>query len=454
MKQKYLCLFLSILYIFSCSSDDAASYIALTIKTEPDNTQVYQDSFIEINILANDTNIPKSGTLSVSNSNYAQISILDNATPNNPSDDTITYTPNGTYIGTDTFTYSICATNGMCKTETVTVTVLPVSTVVYNPEALPYPNLSDYNFFDGDLKNLTPVSGVIPYDLNSTLFSDYAHKKRFIWMPNGSKATYNSDYTPFNFPVGTFLIKNFYYEHVLPGNQTQIIETRLMYLTETGWEFANYIWNDNQTEAAYTSQGSFVNIDWNEAGTAKNVNYRVPPRADCFTCHNKFGTPVPIGPKPQNINKLYNYPEGEKNQLEKWVEMGYLDSNYPQNIETTVNWENETETLELRARSYLDINCAHCHSEESYCEYRPMRFAFHETAISENLGICVSPDTNVGNDYPLIIYPSNPEASVAFFRISSIEEQYRMPILGRTLQHVEGVSLIYQWINSLTDRCE
>lgn len=453
MKKNYLFLLFSVILLIACKSEDD-DYVAVQIQTQTDSAQVYQNSFVEIDVLANDTNIPQNGALTVTNSSHASISIRDNNTPNDPSDDKIRYTPTGDFIGADSFVYTICSSSNSCATGTVNVTVLPISLVNYNPEELPYPNLSDYNFFEGDLKNLEPISGVIPYDLNSPLFSDYAHKKRFIWMPNGSKASYDSDYTPLAFPVGAFLIKNFYYDNVLPTGNTQIIETRLMYFTETGWEFAKYVWNAEQTEATFTTDGSFVNLDWNEAGTTKNVNYRIPSRAECFTCHNKFGTPIPIGPKPQNLNKNYMYQDGTENQLQKWVDVGYLNPNYPGNIDSTVAWDDTSQSLNIRARSYLDINCAHCHSEESYCEYRPMRFAFNENELSSNMGICVEPDTYVGDDYPLIMNPSNADASVVVFRMSSIEEQYRMPLLGRTLQHTEGITLITDWINSLTDRCE
>lgn len=453
MKKNYILLLLFISVLISCKSEDD-TYIPLQIQTQNDTAQVFQNGSIEIDVLGNDGNIPETGVLTVTNSTYATISILDNNTPNNPSDDKIKYTPTSNFLGTDSFVYTICSSENNCATATVTVTILPASPVNYNPDALPYPTLSDYNFFEGQLKNLEPVSGVIPYDLNSPLFSDYAHKKRFVWMPNGTKANYDTDYTALNFPIGTFLIKNFYYDNVMPTGNTKIIETRIMYFTDSGWEFAEYVWNDEQTEATFTTNGSFVNLDWNEAGIIRNVNYRIPARAECFTCHNKFGTPIPIGPKPQNLNKNYTYQDGLTNQLQKWVDVGYLNPDYPENIDTMVAWNDTSESLQMRARSYLDINCAHCHSEESYCEYRPMRFAFNENDTASNMGICVEPDTNIGDTYPLIINPRNADGSVVVFRINSVEEQYRMPLLGRTLQHTEGIALISEWINSLTDRCD
>jgi uncharacterized repeat protein (TIGR03806 family) len=453
MSKNYLIILFLVLVYSSCSEDDN-NYTPRVITANADSGEVFQNTFLELNILDNDINVPQSGSLSVSQSQNAAIDIITNNTPNNPSDDKILYTPNGVFSGNDVFQYTICNNNQNCATGTVTINVRPVTPVNYDPTAFPYDTLSEYNFFEGDLKDLDPVFGVLPYDINSALFSDYAHKKRFIWIPNGSMATYENDYSPLNFPVGTFLIKNFYYDNVLPNNNTKIIETRLMYVTETGWEFAKYVWNDTQTEATFTNEGSNVNIDWVEGSETKSVYYRIPSRAECFTCHNKFGDPQPIGPKPQNLNKNYPYDTGIMNQLEKWVDAGYLENTYPDNIETTVAWDDTNESLDLRVRSYIDINCAHCHSEQSYCEYRPMRFAFNTNNELTNMGVCVEPDTNVGNEFPFIMNPGDAEASVVMFRINSIEEQYRMPLLGRTLQHVEGVELVREWINSLPDRCE
>ena len=455
MKNSYLYTLLILVSLsISCKSDDDG-YVPIVIQANADSAQVYQNAQIEIDVLANDVNVPTSGNLTLGNSANATLEIIDsNNTPTDPSDDTVLYIPNVTFSGNDTFQYTICADAQNCGTGTVTVTVLPISPVNYDPDQIPYPNLSDYNFFEGNLKDLEPVYGVLPYDINSALFSDYAHKKRFVWMPNGSKASYDTDYTPLDFPVGAFLIKNFYYDNVLPNGTTKILETRLMYVTESGWEFAKYVWNESQTEATFTSDGSFVSLDWNESGETKSVNYRIPSRAECFTCHNKFGDPQPIGPKPQNLNKNYTYNDGSMNQLDKWRDFGYLTNSYPDTIESTVAWDDETQPLDLRARSYIDINCAHCHAEESYCEYRPMRFSFHTNDELINMGVCVEPDTNIGDNYPLIMNPGDADASVVIFRLSSIQEQYRMPLLGRTLQHTEGVTLIREWMNSLPDRCE
>lgn len=336
----------------------------------------------------------------------------------------------------------------------------PVSPVVLDLTQVPYAKLSDYNFFAGDMKNQNPSFSVLPYEPISSLFTDYAKKNRYIWMPKNTKATYNSDGTVFSFPAGSALIKNFYYDNVLPENATRILETRVMIKKEEGWIFAQYKWNDEQTEAYLDMEGSFANITWvDEAGMTQTVsNYRIPSHAECLICHKTMQTvggtvvemPMPIGPKPQNLNNIYNYGNESKNQLTKWVEFGYLDSsNLPSDIQTVVDYKDASQSLELRVRSYLDINCAHCHKENSHCDYRPIRLAFNETTNPENLGICVPSVEFVEPWITSIVAPQNTERSMMYYRMSTNDPAYMMPLVGRSVTHTEGIQLIEEWINSL-----
>jgi uncharacterized repeat protein (TIGR03806 family) len=330
----------------------------------------------------------------------------------------------------------------------------PVSPVQADLTKVPYPKLSDYKFFEGDMKDMNPALKVIPYDLNSTLFTDYAHKKRFVWIPAGKKASYSADGKILEFPTGSVLIKSFYYDNVLPENKTVILETRLMIKKDSGWIFADYIWNDEQTEAVLDMSGGTVNLRWMQDGAEKTTNYNIPPAEDCLTCHKTRDTPIPIGPKPQNLNKDYTYADKTENQLERWIKEGYLDTK-PQNITSTIDWTDESKPLELRVRSYLDINCAHCHSEDAHCSYRVMRFAFSETENSaRNLGICVSPQEDINPILTYIVAKRVPNRSALFYRINSTSENVRMPLLGRTMQHTEAVNMIRQWITEMDANCQ
>lgn len=347
------------------------------------------------------------------------------------------------------FTLNSCGTD-----DEENYTEIPLSPVNldFNATPFPYNKLSEYNFFQGEMKNLEPVYKVLPYDLNSTLFTDYAHKSRFIWMPAGVSASFTADDKVLDFPSGTVLIKNFYYDNVQPQNDRRIIETRLMIKKNNDWIFANYVWNEEQTEAFLDMNGSFTNITWNEGDETKTANYRIPSAAECFTCHKSNDKGIPIGPKPQNLNRMFNYGNGSMNQLQKLKAEGYISGTIPTDIVTTVDWTDTSKPLNDRVRSYLDINCAHCHREGSHCDYRPMRLAFSETTNPVNLGICVQPHEPVPN-HTHIIASGNAMKSVMYYRLSATDESVRMPLLGRTIVHEEAAGMIAEWINSMDTPC-
>lgn len=351
---------------------------------------------------------------------------------------------------------------------------IPVSPVSVDLTQVPYPKLSDYHFFEGNgdqhhlftgtMKELNPSLGVLPYEPASALFSDYAHKKRFVWMPNGTKATYNGDGNILELPVGAALIKTFYYDNVqgFAAGSKRIIETRVMIRKATGWIFADYVWNANQTEAFLDNGGSFTTVNWLENGTPKTANYRIPSEEQCIVCHKKreivngveITAYTPIGIKPQNLNVNRTYGSETKNQLLKWIDQGYLQNNFtlPTAANTTIDYTDATKPLELRVRSYFDINCAHCHANDRHCDYRPMRFAFAETANNPaNMGVCVETQDMQDFDPALskIVNPGNINRSMLYHRLNTTDEAYRMPLHGRTVIHEEGVEMIEQWINSL-----
>lgn len=341
------------------------------------------------------------------------------------------------------------------------------SPVTVDLTTVPYAKLSDYKFFEGDMKDQKPSLNVLPYQPASSLFTDYAHKKRFVWMPKGKKARYNSDGTVLELPVGAALIKTFYYENVqniANVGGTRIIETRVMIRKETGWIFADYVWNAEQTEATYDLAGSFTTVTWkDENHVEKTAEYRIPSDVQCIICHKskqtvggtEITTYIPIGIKPQNLNFNYNYGSSTKNQLTKWIEEGYLESNFnlPTAENSTVDYNDATKSLDQRARSYVDINCAHCHQTDRHCDYRLMRFAYNETANNRtNMGVCLNTSDMQGFPSSLakVVAPGNTTKSMLYYRINTTDEAYRMPLHGRTMIHEEGVALMGEWINSLS----
>jgi uncharacterized repeat protein (TIGR03806 family) len=345
-----------------------------------------------------------------------------------------------------------------------------VSPVTVDLSLVPYQKLSDYKFFEGEIKNLEPALHVLPFQPASSLFSDYAHKKRFVWMPPGAKATFVADNKALDLPVGAVLIKTFFYEdvqNITPVGGTRIVETRLMIRKADGWIFANYVWNTEQTEAYFDNAGSYTQVTWDQNGTIKSTNYKIPAEEQCIVCHKKRTINdqgeitetvyTPIGIKPQNLNFGYAYEDGMKNQLTKWIEAGYLEGNfnYPTAENTVIDYSDTSKPLTLRVRSYVDSNCSHCHSDSRHCDYRPMRFAFSESGNPTNMGVCVDTEDMQGFPPALskIVTPGNINRSMMYYRLNTVDEAVRMPLHGRSIIHEEGIAMVEAWINSL-EPCE
>lgn len=318
----------------------------------------------------------------------------------------------------------------------------------------PYEKLSEYRFFKGDLANLEPNDRVLPYDLNSQLFSDYAHKARFVWMPEGTSANYTEEGV-LDFPKETVLIKNFYYENdeTDASKGRKILETRLLINRGKEWEAVGYIWNNEQNEAHREVIGDIQKISWvNERGATQNINYIIPNKNQCKNCHLTGKKQIPIGPKVRNLNKTYAYADGEMNQLEKWASVGYLSGFDSEKVHPKVAvWDDEnTGTLHDRAMAYLDINCAHCHFKGGsantsglhlVADAKPdMSLGIYKATVSAGAG-------TGGNTYSIV--PGHPEESIMIYRMKSTNPGAMMPELGRTIVHEEGVKLIADWIKNM-----
>jgi len=316
----------------------------------------------------------------------------------------------------------------------------------------PYEKLSQYNFFVGKIDDLQPNERVLPYDLSSPLFSDYAHKSRFIWMPKEKSAQFTSSGKVLDFPEGTILIKTFFYQNdernLAKGKRN--IETRLLIKRKEKWEAHAYTWNDGQTDATLDIIGDIKYVNWiDKSGKPMSVDYIIPNKNQCKGCHYNKGIQEPIGPKIRNLNKDYAYLEGKMNQLAKWNSIGYL-ADYQSNTdyEKVAQWNNsKSGTLHNRALAYLDINCGHCHNPNGPASTTGLNLVA-EAEMNINLGInkpSVAAGTGTGG-FALNIIPGHPEKSIMTYRLASTEPAAMMPELGRRMVHEEGLELIKEWI--------
>lgn len=161
-----------------------------------------EDESVSVPIFDNDAELPTSGTLSITVPSNGTVNVDDNGTPNDPSDDVVTYTPNADYNGGDGFDYTICNTFGDCSTASVTVDVLPIVDVnddVVSTEQGVNTTIS-WRANDNDIPNMGSISTTSPSNgtvvLNDNGTVDNPSDDDITYSPNtGFTGTDSFEYT-------------------------------------------------------------------------------------------------------------------------------------------------------------------------------------------------------------------------------------------------------------------
>lgn len=319
--------------------------------------------------------------------------------------------------------------------------------------------LSSFGLWEGPAAEQRPAEGVLAYDLNSPLFSDYAYKFRFVKLPPGESAQYTESEV-LDFPVGTVIAKTFGYPDDMrdPESPVHLVETRILIHQEDGWVGYPYLWNEEQTDATLKLTGKMVDVDWiHTDGNARTVNYIVPNANQCKGCHENVDKGIqPIGPRARHLNKDFVYHDGiTENQLAHWTRLGALEGapEDPNHAERLAVWDDEsTGTVEERARAWLEINCAHCHNPNGPARTSGLQLS-HDVTLPSVYGVYKTPVAagHGSGGLRFGIVPGKPEESILYYRISSDHPGVMMPELGKRLVHKEGTELVRQWITEMEE---
>lgn len=322
-----------------------------------------------------------------------------------------------------------------------------------------YGSLDQYCMVSIQGGQVVPHAGVTAYDLNTPLFSDSAVKLRTVWLPKGASATYQASGV-LDFPVGTVFTKSFGFRDDLRKSAPSIhwVETRVYAHQTSGWTGVSYKWDDAQAHAAINSGGGLQPQTFiDETGASVTAQYLVPNGNQCSECHSKGSVQTPIGPKARNLNKSFHYPAGDDNQLAHWTLAGILagaPADPTQAPKLPVWNDPSTGTSDQRARAYLEVNCAHCHSADGFARTTGLYLDYDQTSPSA-LGVC-KPPVAVGEATGGFLYdvvPGDPDHSILPFRMASVEPAVMMPQIGRSIVDPAGVLLVRGWIAGLAGSC-
>lgn len=194
------------------------------------------------------------------------------------------------------------------------------------------PTLAETGLFaPGSTDVLAP--GVRAYRPRYELWSDGATKRRWIWLPPGSRID-ATDADAWEFPVGTRLWKEFSFA----GRR---VETRLMERFGDGWLFVSYAWNAEGTQATSFASGGT---------TPASGTHVIPSAHQCLGCHGGRASRV-LG---FSAMQLTDAPEGPT--VRQLIDAGLLA---PEAREVRVDGDAVTRD----ALGYLHANCSHCHNQ-------------------------------------------------------------------------------------------
>jgi uncharacterized repeat protein (TIGR03806 family) len=304
-----------------------------------------------------------------------------------------------------------------------------------------------------------PVSRALAYEVNSPLWSDGADKTRAFVLPAGGKIHVDATTGKWVFPTGTVLIKSFLFDG-------KVVETRLfMHYTDEKWVGYSYKWNGQgtgkQTEATIVGPDLTTRDDVAFDTGKRTVHWYYPSREDCMKCHNDVARGS-LGPESA---QMYRTVTGHaKNQIDEFKDLGLFDvapatptasQVLPLPYATGGATPPAGASLDQKARSYLQANCAHCHRPNENGIISPFpNFDLRFQTAAKDLNICnVAVNKGAVGGFSKILVPGKPAESVMYLRMNAAYTDtgamVRMPQIGTHVIDTDGVKLIGDWITAL-----
>ncbi len=315
-----------------------------------------------------------------------------------------------------------------------------------------------------------PAPGVIPFSINAEQWADHATAQRFVALPGTSSVRVYDK--PIEIPETFFSGKHFFpKDGVLAKtialemergnpNSRRRLETQILHFDGTTWRGYTYAWNDEQTDATLVPAAgldrTLVVTDAQAPGGKRKQTWHFPSRNECLTCHNPWAGYGLAFTLPQ-LDRGHSYGSILADQLETLQHIGILT---PADKETTASLTERTAPwtrlsnpydpqvdLNERARSYVHVNCAHCHQfggGGTADLQLPYGVSLEETKTLEVRP--VQGTFEIPNAH--ILSPGDPYRSVLFYRMSKLGRG-RMPHIGSEIVDEKGVQLIHDWIRQL-----
>lgn len=311
-----------------------------------------------------------------------------------------------------------------------------------------------------DLAKLTPAAGIVRYEINAPGWHDGATSDHLLAVPAGTMLEVR--------PQQSWMAAN---ETVLAQTLTldgKRIETRVLVKQQNDWAGYTYVWNSAQSDAVLAEKtGAEITVG------ASAQPWRVPSRAECMMCHSR------------QANFALSLNEAQLNrgdQLAQWERLGLLKVDpaaagrrgggrfggrspdqgpqrtpvvsslmprNPENLRRFAPPADAQATLESRARAYLAVNCAHCHTQNgggnSVMDFDWNAFPDRMRAVGQT-----PQHGDLGIAGARVIAAGAPERSVLIPRMGT-RAPGQMPPVGTRTSDSAGLRLMAEWIASLRE---
>lgn len=322
--------------------------------------------------------------------------------------------------------------------------------------------LSETGLFT-DVVSQTPASGALRYEINAHHWADHTQSERWMAIPGTEPVQIESD-SKWIIPNGAVLAKTVSIE-MTKGDPTTLrrLETQILHREADSWRPYTYAWSDDQTDAELVPSLGFSRLlsvqDASAPEGLREQTYRFAARSECQMCHNPWvemkttsvgiQTASPLGLSLMQLNRQSDGNDSE-NQLVSLQKAGWISGKIPTAPKEAARFTDPyqaTAPLNDRVRSYLHVNCAHCH--QPHAGGSAIIDLAYDVKLEDTKLVNAKPGQGAfGISDAALIRPGDPSGSVLHYRLAKTGSG-RMPRIGSEEIDEIAVSMIREWIREM-----
>ncbi len=332
--------------------------------------------------------------------------------------------------------------------------------------AEPFPvRLSETNLFRDPVAQ-QPTPGVYEFDIAEPMWMDGATARYFVglpgdamvkWYPSRRGIPGTSAQAELFFPPEGVLAKTISIDTAAGPRK---LETQVLHHDGRYWRGYTYRWNDEQTDADLVPADGATTIlsvpDPDAPEGIRELRWTFHGRNQCLRCHNtwnefalafnvaQLNRPFAADPSRSQLDWLHDLGLLTKVTEEDGRALRWPD---PAATKRLLTESDEDTNAEALARTYLHVNCAHCH-QNGAGGTATFDVRYDRTMSGMNLVDAPPMQGSFGIDGAKLVTPGDPHGSVLYYRMLKTGSGH-MPHIGAERVDHRGLKLISDWILEL-----